>query len=274
MLKKTPILIIGNAAHDILINQNGEIVKCLGGSAPYISKVFSGLNIPYNVVSHVGHDFKYLYNCPFFPSFLKTSSTTTFINFNSIPRVQKVIKCCKPIFPKEIKYFSDIAVVCGIIGEVPPVTIKKIRSNSKILIADIQGFIRKRQKDGSVILSHIDDTLYSKSIFLFDFIKVSEEEIEYIDLTKLVRGGVKVLVTRADNGCHLYYQNSSIHIPTFSIKPVDSTGAGDSFLAGFVAGLYNNISIQNSIELGHKCASIAIKFIGIPNKEQFITLKF
>ncbi len=274
MTKNTPILIVGNASHDTIINQNDKVINCLGGSVSYISNILTALSITHDVISHVGHDFKYLHKCTFFPTFFKNSETTAFVNINSPPpRVQKVVRCCNSISSEDISYTANIAIVCSIINEVSPMTIKKIRANSRILIADIQGFIRKRHKDNSIRLSHINDTMYSKSVFLFDFIKVSEEEIEYINFNLLIKSGVKIIVTRANKGCYFYSKYSSSYIPVLPITPVDDTGAGDSFLAGFVAGLYNHLSIDDSIGLGHKCANVSIKFVGVPARKEFINLK-
>ena len=273
MSKNTPILVVGHSSHDILINRENKVTKCLGGSAPYISNILTALNITHNVVSHVGHDFKYLYQCNFFPTFTKKSKTTAFININYYSRVQKVIECCTPIVPKDILYTADIAVVCGIFNEVLPITIEKLRSRSKILIADIQSFIRKQCKDRNIELSHINDTIYFKSIFLFDFLKMNDEEINYVDLDKLVQRGVKVIVTMADKGCYFYSQDFSTCVPVSPITPIDDTGAGDSFLAGFVAGLYNQVSIEEAIKLGHQCANIAIRSVGIPKRSQLTNLK-
>lgn len=44
-----------------------------------------------------------------------------------------------------------------------------------------------------------------------------------------------VLVTRGGEGCHLSVNGQGTHIPAAPAKPVDSTGAGDSFAGSFLA---------------------------------------
>ena len=270
MDKYTPILVVGNTAYDILICKHHPIMQCLGGSAPYISNVLKGLDIPYLTISNVGEDFKYFSQCAFTPKVIDKNFTTTFVNYTSfIPRKQKVLKKCAPIFSTDIKVTSDIALICGIIGEILPETIEAVRSKSKILIGDIQGLIRMTTTSNKVTHTHIRNTLNSNSIFLFDFIKISEEELEFVDLKTLTDAGVKALVTKGDKGCELFTSTSHIHIPAFPTQPLDSTGAGDCFLAGFAAGIHQHLSIYDSIVLAHRCGHIAVKFLGIPNIENF-----
>ena len=45
-------------------------------------------------------------------------------------------------------------------------------------------------------------------------------------------------------------------------KPIDTTGAGDSFVAGFVLGLYNNLAIEDCIKQGNTFGRNACKYIG------------
>ncbi|MBD2448675.1 carbohydrate kinase [Nostoc sp. FACHB-152] len=74
-----------------------------------------------------------------------------------------------------------------------------------------------------------------------DFLKLSKEEAEWLFDTKdagaityrldSVEG---VLVTDGDKGCAYCLGGSEGVIPAFPMKVADTTGAGDSFLAGFI----------------------------------------
>ncbi len=78
-----------------------------------------------------------------------------------------------------------------------------------------------------------------------DILKVSEEELEFITGEKDLEKGTKVfsekygigliLVTLGPEGCFYRLGEATGAKPTFSeIKPVDTTGAGDSFLGGLL----------------------------------------
>ncbi|WP_416668025.1 carbohydrate kinase family protein [Egbenema bharatensis] len=74
-----------------------------------------------------------------------------------------------------------------------------------------------------------------------DFLKLSYEEAEWLYGTADPRAIVQqhgdaegVLVTNGDQGCAYCLSEQSGQLPAFPIHPLDTTGAGDSFLAGFI----------------------------------------
>ncbi|MEK4517001.1 PfkB family carbohydrate kinase [Paenibacillus sp. FSL H8-0122] len=85
-----------------------------------------------------------------------------------------------------------------------------------------------------------------EGLALADIVKISEEELEFITgLTALEEGTrqiqtrfkVKViLVTKAEKGCFVRFGLGSkwADVPGFKVDTVDTTGAGDAFLGGFL----------------------------------------
>lgn len=85
---------------------------------------------------------------------------------------------------------------------------------------------------------------------LADVVKVSEEELHFLigDGGDPESGNVErkaeelqercgiplLLVTRGRNGCHYRFGASSGDVPAFSVRAVDTTGAGDSFMGAFL----------------------------------------
>jgi fructokinase len=83
-----------------------------------------------------------------------------------------------------------------------------------------------------------------------DFLKLSTEEAEWLfDTTDA--GAIKyrldsvegVLVTAGEHGCRYCLSENEGKLPAFSVPVVDTTGAGDSFVAGFVHQL-DKLGIQ------------------------------
>lgn len=77
-------------------------------------------------------------------------------------------------------------------------------------------------------------------------IKVSEEEIEFLSGKTDTYAGVKdlwhdnlslLVVTRGKHGCSYYTKDFWGDVPGFQVEPVDTTGAGDGFVAGLLKGL-------------------------------------
>ena len=74
-----------------------------------------------------------------------------------------------------------------------------------------------------------------------DFIKLSKEEAEWLfdttdpgAITYRLNSVEGVLVTDGENGCAYCLAENEGKIPAFAMSVVDTTGAGDSFLAGFI----------------------------------------
>lgn len=77
-----------------------------------------------------------------------------------------------------------------------------------------------------------------------DVLKISEEELELITGTNdLLKGsqqiffeyGVKIiLITRAEKGCFVRKGDITVSVPGFKADVIDTTGAGDAFLGGFL----------------------------------------
>lgn len=73
-------------------------------------------------------------------------------------------------------------------------------------------------------------------------VKVSDEELEFLtggdDPTPLWREGIRlVVVTHGAGGATLHTRSAVIHVPGFRVQAVDTTGAGDGFVAGLLVGL-------------------------------------
>ncbi|MEM6400749.1 MAG: carbohydrate kinase [Cyanobacteria bacterium P01_D01_bin.116] len=84
-----------------------------------------------------------------------------------------------------------------------------------------------------------------------DFLKLAKEEAELLfdthdagAITYRLNSVEGVLVTDGDKGCAYCLGENEDKFPAFSVSVVDTTGAGDSFVAGFVHQLLN-YGIQN-----------------------------
>lgn len=74
-----------------------------------------------------------------------------------------------------------------------------------------------------------------------DFLKLSDEEAEWLfnttdpgAITYRLDSVEGVVVTAGEQGCAYCLSENEGRLPAFSIEVVDTTGAGDSFVAGFV----------------------------------------
>ena len=95
--------------------------------------------------------------------------------------------------------------------------------------------------------------------------------MEYDDGAKLlVEIGVPmVVVTMGKEGSKVYTKDDQIYYPSSELNVVDTTGAGDSFAAGFISAFYNKKDLKECLIQGTKSASNCITKIGAINSSEF-----
>jgi fructokinase len=85
-------------------------------------------------------------------------------------------------------------------------------------------------------------------------VKISEEELEFLtgngSAYTLWKDQMQaIIVTHGAKGATLYTQGGKTHCPGFSVQSVDTTGAGDSFVAGFLVGVLEQGGLDNPMSL-------------------------
>jgi len=65
-----------------------------------------------------------------------------------------------------------------------------------------------------------------------------------------------------EKGCYLKTGNEEFRLPAFKVKAVDLTGAGDSFIAGFLTGINKGFSIEKSGRLANAVGAMCISSLG------------
>jgi ribokinase len=80
---------------------------------------------------------------------------------------------------------------------------------------------------------------------------------------KLLAGGVKrVIITLGVNGSLLAGQDGMEHIPAFSVKSVDSTGAGDAFIGSFAVFLGEGLPEREAVRRANLYAGLSTTGVG------------
>ncbi len=75
--------------------------------------------------------------------------------------------------------------------------------------------------------------------------------------------GVLAALTRGATGCAVVTAAGPLHVPAAPVeRVVDTTGAGDLFAAGFLYGITNGLSPEESARLGGVCAAEVISHVG------------
>ncbi|QTF10195.1 aminoimidazole riboside kinase [Brenneria izadpanahii] len=113
----------------------------------------------------------------------------------------------------------------------------------------------------------------NQALELADVVKLSREELAFLSTTDDVEQGVEqlmqrypiklLLVTMGSEGVWLHDRQQRRHFQAPYVTPVDTTGAGDAFVAGLLQGLaeYDDLSQptswDNVIEQAQLCGALA-----------------
>lgn len=137
----------------------------------------------------------------------------------------------------------------------------RIKAAGKTLVSDVT-----RPKNGEtfddlkVLFPYMDIFVPNdEEIFL-----LTGEKDPYKNVQMLVDAGVKTAVVKiGKDGCLIGTRDGIVHVPAVAgVKCVDTTGAGDSFAAGLIAGLAEGRSIVDCARLGCAAASCSIEQVG------------
>ena len=80
---------------------------------------------------------------------------------------------------------------------------------------------------------------------------------------KLLSGGIKrVIVTLGANGSLLASHESMEHVPAFSLKSVDSTGAGDAFIGSFAVFLGEGLPEREAVRRANLYTGLSTTGVG------------
>jgi sugar/nucleoside kinase (ribokinase family) len=143
-----------------------------------------------------------------------------------------------------------------------PEVLKEIkkRTDTKILL-ESAGFVGYTLDDLSRSLPFLDYWIPS-----YEEGKILTGKSEYKDMVKVFRkAGSKgvVGIKLGAEGCYLTNEQEEHFIPAFKVeKIVDTTGAGDSFIAGLIAGQVKGLSLKESGRLGNMVGALSVQSLG------------
>lgn len=100
--------------------------------------------------------------------------------------------------------------------------------------------------------------------------KLPENDAEIAKVAKLL--GCRFVVTLGEKGAaYTDSQGNVLRVAAPTVKAIDTTGAGDSFVGAFAYGLASGFEIEKSVQLGCICASDSVTKLGTqssyPTKE-------
>lgn len=71
-----------------------------------------------------------------------------------------------------------------------------------------------------------------------------------------------VIHKRGGDGAYICTRDGITHVPGFTVKAVDTTAAGDTFNAGFAAGLAMDLALPEAVRLANAAAALSVTAFG------------
>lgn len=148
---------------------------------------------------------------------------------------------------------------------------------------------RRAQKAGALTAADCSDDSFGegaetvlKNLPYIDFFIPSRVEAEYVSGEKdpekmadrlFARGCRNLVIKMGEKGCYVNTGKEDRMIPAFSVDHcVDTTGAGDSFVGGFLTGIAEGMNIFDAAELGCAAGAVSVTaeggFAALKSREQ------
>lgn len=295
------IITIGYIFNENILFPETKAGPFLGGTVSYSSVVLGRLGDSVGIVSNIGTDMPYLLLKPIYDSGVDTaglhirgdSHTTTNILIydkdgnKKINYIYKAPRIVNEDIPSD--YLNcQIVFFCPVDFDVSPETVAHIKGKGLITAADMGGFggahssaelqeqfLQNRTENLKAYTQNIDIAKASMEDcrHLFGEDGFSEEEA----LQKLIDTGIKIaIITMGEKGAVIATKEGCTRIPPIQVNVVDTTGAGDTFMAAFLSEYIKTKDLYISGLFASATSSILIERSGgvntdrIPNREQVL----
>lgn len=149
--------------------------------------------------------------------------------------------------------FDDPLITAAVIGAA--------RANGVITAADT-----KLPNFRFLTLSDLSETLP-----MIDYLTPNEDEARYFTGKEepeemadvILEAGVSnVIIKLGSRGCLFKNRQETIRLPAYPIRAVDSTGAGDHFIAGFVTEILNGKTTEEALRFASACGAVCTTAAG------------
>lgn len=134
---------------------------------------------------------------------------------------------------------------------------------------DVQGLVRRIDRGG---VEPCEWPEHERGLARVSIVKADEDEARMLtgesDPERSARkiadwGPDEVLVTRAGNGSVVCHRGEVHHVPAVSTPhPVDPTGCGDTFMAGYVSARLGGADVATAAHFGSAAAALKLRHVG------------
>lgn len=300
------VWVLGDAVVDLLPEGDSYLLKCPGGAPANVAVGIARLAGQSGFIGRVGDD-------PFGHFMKQTLNNenvdTGFMHHDPVHRTSTVVVALdeqgERSFTFMVRPSADLFIVADDLPQFKfrewlhvcsiALSAEPSRSTTFMAMASIKAAGGKVSFDPNIRTDLWTDEeqlreCLARALRLADVVKLSVEELQFISGELDLQSGINklislyplhlLLVTQGKDGVIAYYQGKTHHFPSRPVVCVDTTGAGDAFVAGLLCGLAEQGMPENIAQLeqilvqAQLCGALATTAKGamtaLPHKQDLV----
>ena len=155
--------------------------------------------------------------------------------------------------------YHDLNVLPQLDGEPAATLLAEARRRGVVTFLDEDFGYGPKLEPLAAMLAHCDYVIPSFDDLRAIYVGASPEEIA---AELLALGAGTAVLKMGPEGCLVARGSERLRIPALPAKVVDTTGAGDCWDAGFLAGLANGEDLAAAARIANACAAFCIEAVG------------
>lgn len=276
------VLFIGQSTYDMIMSTPGRIIEnqkkratsriqMIGGPATCACGVCSKWGIKSYLLSRVGDDFigdgliselkKYRIDTAYVKRLENANSAFSTVVLHEDNGNRTIFNDAGDLREVEFDVPSDVKIL-EFDGHEVEACKKALKNNPDAISVLDGGSVRKE----TLTLAKLVDYLVCSNDFANQYY---EKELDINDMDDVKKCFVKlhelcdnVVITVGEHGAFFEEDDQIRHIEGFKVEVRDTTGAGDVFHGAFVYGLYNNLSLSDTVRLACAASALSITHVG------------
>lgn len=257
-----------------------------GGSAVNFARMCTAMEIPTTFIGKIGKDeLGHILACQLLkasiqPCLIESDEVSTNVSFNMINSEGKTIMALVGSANQALSPEEVYSRASEIIGDSPYLYIGGCFKLKKLMPAFLELAADAKNLGTKIVLDHArlnvavtesdKETVRNLAITSDIYLPSVDEFMQLWNAPTLKEGMLKfskqsnsiIVVKNGAQGALTVVEGKIIVIPSFSVTPIHTVGAGDSFNAGFIAAQHKEQNLLDSIRFA--CATAALK-ISQPN---------
>ncbi len=272
------VWVVGHVTLDRIVTRDG-VTECAGGTSTYFSLALARLGADVAVLTRMAlEDQETLLaeerEAGIEVRWAASPKTTEFENryleANRDRRVQRVGAVALPFAPEDLGELQARLFHLGPLtqDDMSVEFIEAAADRGRVSL-DVQGLVRRIDRGG---MEPCDWPEKARGLARVSIVKADEDEARMLtgesDPVRSARriaawGPEEVLVTRASNGSVVFHRGEIHHVPAVATPdPVDPTGCGDTFMAGYVSARLGGADPASAAHFGAAAAALKLRHVG------------